>query len=138
MYSKFLVAIDGSRISEKALKHCVFLAKRLNAKLVIVHVVSVPPSAQAYRVRMMDVVRALGAKILKNAERQIKRSGVKATAKLVEGDPAGEILKLAHREKCDLIVVGSRGLSRFKKLLIGSVSDRVAQHAKCPVLIVHP
>lgn len=137
MYSKFLVAVDGSGIAERALQHSMFLAKKCNAEILIVHVVSVPAYAQAYRVRIMDHVRAFGTETLKKVEEEAQRSGLKVTTKLLEGDPAGEILTLARKEKCDLIVVGARGLSGFKELLIGSVSHKIAQHAKCPVLIVH-
>ena len=50
--------------------------------------------------------------------------------------PGEEILRAAADEKADLIVLGSRGLSQVKAFLLGSVSDKVSHHAKCPILIV--
>lgn len=54
----------------------------------------------------------------------------------VIGEPGGEILRAAARSRCDLIVMGSRGLGGFKKLLLGSTTDRVVHHAAVPVLAV--
>jgi nucleotide-binding universal stress UspA family protein len=58
------------------------------------------------------------------------------TTKLVEGRPADKIVETAKLESCDLIVIGSRGLGGIKEFFLGSVSDRVADEAPCPVLIV--
>lgn len=52
------------------------------------------------------------------------------------GHPAATIIRVAEDEKCDLILLGSRGLGEVKRFLLGSVSDAVVHHAHCPVLIV--
>ena len=54
----------------------------------------------------------------------------------IAGDPAEAIIKIADTRKCDLIVMGSRGLGRLAGLVLGSVSQKVVSHAPCPVLIV--
>ena len=64
--------------------------------------------------------------------------GVKAVGHLVEGDPASAILDTADDVDADLVVVGSRGLGRATRFLRGSVSSKVASHAKRSVLVVHP
>ena len=61
---------------------------------------------------------------------------IRFTTKLVEGRPADKIVETAKLESCDLIVIGSRGLGGIKEFFLGSVSDRVADEAPCPVLIV--
>jgi nucleotide-binding universal stress UspA family protein len=61
---------------------------------------------------------------------------LKVTTRLSEGHPADKIIELAEAEHCDLIVMGSRGLGGLKEMFLGSVSDKVADHASCPVLIV--
>ena len=64
--------------------------------------------------------------------------GVKAVGHLVEDDPASAILDTADDVEADLVVVGSRGLGRATRFLRGSVSSKVASHAKRSVLVVHP
>lgn len=61
---------------------------------------------------------------------------VECEALVLEGQPAEELLRAA--KDADLVVVGSRGLGGFKRLMLGSVSDQVVHHATCPVLVVHP
>jgi nucleotide-binding universal stress UspA family protein len=61
---------------------------------------------------------------------------LKVSKELVEGRPAEKIVETAKKGMFDLIVVGSRGLSGFKEIFLGSVSNRVADKAHCPVLIV--
>jgi nucleotide-binding universal stress UspA family protein len=55
---------------------------------------------------------------------------------LKQGDAAQRIIETARAEKCDLVVIGSRGLGTFKQLLLGSVSHKVSNYTGCPVLIV--
>jgi nucleotide-binding universal stress UspA family protein len=61
---------------------------------------------------------------------------VECDAAVLEGQPADALLGAS--KDADLIVVGSRGLGGFKRLMLGSVSDQVVHHAPCPVLVVHP
>jgi nucleotide-binding universal stress UspA family protein len=77
-----------------------------------------------------------GKKILDEARKTAQSRGVELDTVLVHGIPAEEILKKAEAEKYDMIVVGSRGRTSVKAFLLGSISDKVSHHAKCPVLIV--
>ena len=61
---------------------------------------------------------------------------VECEAVVLNGQPAEALLGAS--EDADLVVVGSRGLGGFKRLMLGSVSDQVVHHAVCPVLVVHP
>ncbi|KAJ3673240.1 hypothetical protein LUZ60_006614 [Juncus effusus] len=67
-----------------------------------------------------------------------KSKGVNATTAIVEGEPKDALCDAAEQVHADLLVVGSRGLGMLKRAFLGSVSDYVAHHAKCPVLIVKP
>ena len=58
------------------------------------------------------------------------------TTKMVEGRPADRIIDITNKANIDFIVIGSRGLGGVKQIVLGSVSDRVADEAPCPVLIV--
>jgi nucleotide-binding universal stress UspA family protein len=65
-----------------------------------------------------------------------RRSGLRAGGKLVEGAPAEAIVRLARRDRADLIVIGTHGRSGLGRLFMGSVAARVLQLARCPVLTV--
>ena len=143
MFSRILAAVDGSPVAERALTNALDLARKYHAKLMIVHVVlrrfyAVTPSEAGVLATTVFVkeVEAEGQKIISKSEEQAKASGVEYESRLVQGVPADEIVKLAHDEKVDLIVMGSRGLAEVRAFLLGSVSDRVNHHAKCPVLTV--
>ena len=77
-----------------------------------------------------------GKEIITKAEGFVKTEGVEFACKMIPGVPAEEIVKTARDEGVDLIVMGSRGLTEVRAFLLGSVSDKVSHHAKCPTLIV--
>lgn len=84
-----------------------------------------------------STVEALGAEIVKRAERDASGRGVQDISLAIEdGDPGGRIVECAAREDADLIVMGRRGVGQLKELFIGSVSHKVSQLAKCPCLTV--
>jgi nucleotide-binding universal stress UspA family protein len=143
MFTRILVAVDGSPHSEKALEYAVDLGKKYNAKLMIVHVVlrrfyAVTPSEAGVLATTVFVkeMEAEGREIITRAEAYAKSTGADYECKMLQGVPAEEIVKAAQSEKVDLIVIGSRGLSEVRAFLLGSVSDKVSHHAKCPTLIV--
>jgi nucleotide-binding universal stress UspA family protein len=85
------------------------------------------------------IVRELeedGKAILAKGEEAVKAQGIPVETRLKQGVPAEELLRAAADEKVDLIVLGSRGLSQVRAFFLGSVSDKVSHHAKCPTLIV--
>jgi len=143
MFTRILVAVDGSPFAEKALKCAVDLAKKLGAKLIILHVVlrqfyAVTPSEAGVLATTVFVkeLEAEGKEIMNKADAYAKAQGADYECRLLQGVPAEEIVKTALTENVDLIVVGSRGLTEVRGFLLGSVSDKVSHHAKCPTLIV--
>lgn len=143
MFSKILVAVDGSPFAERALRSAVDLAKRYSARLVVVHVVlrrfyAVTPSEAGVLATTVFAkeMEAEGREILRKVEEYLKGERVGYECKLLEGVPADEIVKAAEAEKVDLIVLGSRGLTEVRAFLLGSVSDKISHHAKCPILIM--
>ena len=143
MFSRILVAVDGSPFSERALKYAVDLGKKYGAKLIIVHVVlrrfyAVTPSEAGVLATTVFVkeMEAEGREIISRAEAYAKSERADYQSQLLQGVPAEEIVKAAQSEKVDLLVMGSRGLSEVRAFLLGSVSDKVGHHAKCPTLIV--
>jgi nucleotide-binding universal stress UspA family protein len=143
MFSKVLVGIDGSPFAEKALRCAVDIAKTYRSKLIIVHVVlrrfyAVAPSEAGILATTVFVkeMETEGKEIINKAEAYVREQGVDYDCRLLQGVPAEEIVKLSQDEKADLVVLGSRGLSEVRAFLLGSVSDKVSHHTKCPTLIV--
>ncbi|MDA1100048.1 MAG: universal stress protein [Proteobacteria bacterium] len=91
--------------------------------------VSVPPPR--------ELVEVIGQQILERAEKIAAKAGVKKIdTVMVEGDPADVILDLAASHKAEMIVLGSRGLSDFKGLLLGSISHKISARAECTCVTV--
>ena len=84
----------------------------------------------------IEAARKAGAGILADGKKKARTERVEVETLLKEGHPAEEILKTAKKGDFDLIVMGARGISRIRGILIGSVSDGVTRHAPCPVLVV--
>jgi nucleotide-binding universal stress UspA family protein len=143
MFSRILVAVDGSAFAERALKCAVDLAKKYQAKLIVTHIVlrqfyAVTPSEAGVLATTVFVkeMEAEGKAIIDKAGAYARAEGADYECKLLQGVAAEEIIKLATSEKAELIVMGSRGLTEVRAFLLGSVSDKVSHHAKIPTLIV--
>ena len=136
----FLLATDGSKDAELAAKAAVDLSKRTGAELHVVHAWRPLPHyaypslvPEGYQPPYEEGAR----KILEAQVGRIEEAGISvAEAHLVTGRPADAILDLCDQIGAGLIVVGSRGLGPVKRLLVGSVSESIVHHAKCPVLVV--
>ena len=138
MFAKILVAVDGSESSKKAFDKSVFLAQKCNSKLYIVHVVLdwEYGGDSAATFELIDELRARGTELLQQCKNQALQSSVQVETVLEQGDYAHEIIEVAKRKDCELIIMGSRGMSPIKELMLGSVSLKVMHHASCPVMVV--
>jgi len=137
LFSKVLVPVDGSSYAENAVKYASDLAKRYGSSVTLIHVVATRVYAMAeVGVLISKDLEKEGEEILKRSRELATSLGITANTKLASGVPAEEIVRFAESEKFDLIVMGSRGMSEVKAFFLGSVSDRVSHHAKCPVLII--
>ncbi|MBT4933494.1 MAG: universal stress protein [Rhodospirillaceae bacterium] len=146
MIKHIVVAVDSSPTSDNALDMAINLAKTYDAKLSFLHVIrdmqlpeSVLRMAEVEHIQgaRTDVLRFVGEKILKSAEKKAKDAGLNNTAsKVAVGDPASEITDLAKKDKADLIVIGTRGHSDLKGMFLGSVSRKVSNLAGVNVMIV--
>jgi len=143
-FSRIVVAIDGSPNAEEALAAAIDVASRYGSKLAILAVAPlVPvylPSASPYvatPVSRSDVEQY--RTLVDSAVKETEAAGVKSvTGVCLEGVVVDEILAFLEQNPTDLIVVGSRGLSATKRLLMGSISSALVTHAPCPVLVVRP
>lgn len=141
MLSKILIPVDGSENSFRALEQAIFLATKIQeAKITALYVIEDPPSLYIYSPKIMEKVRAdyesTYTKILERSKEMADKSGINIHTVLVEGDPASKIIGYSEMEKIDIIIIGSRGMGKFKELILGSVSNKVLHHAKCSVMLV--
>ena len=144
-FGRILVAFDGSPDSLKAVKRASALTAEFGASLTVVHVYSVPsfayggpgPMPLVDFKALEDSAKAKAREILDKGKEICDQEGVQARTELLEASSIVQaILELAAKENTDLIVMGTRGMTGFKKLLLGSVSDGVVTHAHCSVLVV--
>ncbi len=148
-FQRILVAVDGSEGSTRASEAAVDLAEKFNAQLFVLNVfrgypeyMTIFPAApspsgeaiQAYE----EYARKAASEIVGRSVSIAEKKGVKAKHKTSEtiGSVVQTITDYAVAEKIDLIVMGTRGMGGFKKMLLGSVSSGVVTHAHCPVLVV--
>jgi nucleotide-binding universal stress UspA family protein len=127
--SKILVPIDGSKASKKAAKYGGILAKKTQAAMALLYV----QESSLFRVRP-ELTKKIGTDILSSFAKSVKE--VKADQRLEPGDPAKVISQTADREGYDLIVMGAKGHSGIRRLLLGSVSDHVIHYTNHAVLLV--
>lgn len=136
---KILVALDGSKNSIRGLAKAINIAEKNQSKIVGINVVNVPMSYFVSRPKMEikeDMIKT-SKKILDDAKRKCKASGVIFESKIIPGgDPGYDIVKFAKKTNADMIVIGARGLNPLKEMFFGSVSNYVLHKSKIPVLIV--
>ncbi len=140
MWKKILVPIDGSKYGEKAIELAADFGKQFKSKITLLFV-NVPISHiyadEGFMVPdYTDELEKQGDKLLARSLKIAESHGLKVETKKVIGNAAEQIANIANNENYDLVVIGSRGLSRAKAFLLGSVSDKVIRYAHCPVLVV--
>jgi len=139
MFSRILVPVDGSDNAFRALEHGLFLAKSTGASITAIHVIESPPTVYVQSQKILNELlanyRKESAKILDKCKEFAQTQGVKLETVIAEGDAASNINGYAQKESFDLIVIGSRGLGKFKEAVLGSTSNKVLHHSKGSVLI---
>ena len=139
LFSRILVAVDNSDYAMKAFEYAIQLARAVNAKVFVVHVVQNPAMTDAL-VSVSELKTSFkkqGSKLLTSLSSTAEaKFGITVETILEEGDPPKVILDTAKKFSANIIVIGSRGLSQIKELLLGSVSHSVTKHADIQVLVV--
>ena len=137
LYMNILVPLDGSENSQKALLHACDLAKNFQANLILVYVVDKPLSLNLLdRKEYLGILRKFGDKVLIKGKQTAKIQGIDATTIIKEGNISNEIIKLAKNKKCNLIIVGNKGLGATARFFLGSISNKLANNSPCSILIV--
>lgn len=149
-FKRIVVAVDGSPASVKAANHAIHLAKMDGADLTVLHVIEEVKQAGSIGLRAKygdaDLVQAF-RNVRKEAANEFiapiidsaKKEGLKVNTELLDEQgesEAGAIVKYAEKNSIDLIILGSRGTSKFERLLVGGVANKLVNSAKCPVLLI--
>lgn len=138
MFSKILLAMDGSEHSEKSARYAVELAKKFQGTITIIHVVEekLTKSDALNYTTTIDKSSKINEKI-EPVKALIKKAEIKLETHVLYGKPGPTIVKQANDGAFDCVILGSHGLNKLQTFILGSVSNRVAKWVKCPVLIVN-
>ncbi len=134
-----VVAIDGSEPSFKALSYASKLAGLTKSKVVVLHVILLPPGATS---RTLEAVRkdllSKGNELLAKATGIARSNGLDIETRMVETNHSVEmaIVDFAAQEQADLLVLGTKGTSGYGRLMLGSTAAGAVSFANCPVLAV--
>jgi nucleotide-binding universal stress UspA family protein len=147
-FNRIILAVDGSKVSKKATKKALSLAKKTGTDIIAIHVIQVPmrttPPARlaissvrttySYYPELKKTIEEKGRSIINKIKEIAISMQTNIKTKIVEGNPYDEIIKIA--DKNDLIIMGSKGHSTLDRILIGSVSEKVLHHSNTTVMIV--
>ena len=145
MFKNILIPTDGSPLSQKAVVQGVALAKSVGAK-VTAFFAAPPATPIVYRDHLPvgyappgeheEMIRKTAAKYLGFVERAAKKAGISCESVHVTSDyPEEGIVKVAQKKKCDLIVMATHGQGGLRGMFIGSVTQKVLNQAKIPVMV---
>ena len=145
MFKNILIPTDGSPLSQKAVVQGVALAKSVGAK-VTAFFAAPPATPIVYRDHLPvgyatpgereEMIRKTAAKYLGVVERAAKKAGISCESVHATSDyPEESILKVAQKKKCDLIVMATHGQGGLRGMFIGSVTQKVLNQAKIPVMV---
>lgn len=143
-YRRILWPTDFSGLAREALPHAVELAVEAGAELVLLHVVTPPVTYAGPEVAgpvwadLLAKSRAAAREELRRIAAGLKGAKVRVHTVLAEGVAFDQILRVARRLRCDLIVLATHGRTGLAHVLMGSVAEKVVRSASCPVLTVRP
>ena len=133
---KILIPLDDSKFAERNVEYVKNMAKKMDAELLLLHIVALPPSAPGNI--DLEPLEKNGKEFLEKHKKQLESEGVKVSIKVVVGfGRVGQIIiDEAQKENADLIALGAKGKSLMRNILIGSVADHVTRNAACSVLVI--
>lgn len=139
MIKRVLVPVDGSESAKRALRYGVDLTRLVGeAEILLVHCHKSFPKllGEPYLQAAINAIQEDAEQIVAPYREILETSGAKFSERILEGAAWEKITEAAEIEKCDLIVMGSRGRSDLKGLVLGSVTHRVLHATPCPVLVI--
>ncbi|HJJ95140.1 MAG TPA: universal stress protein [Methanocorpusculum sp.] len=140
MFSKILVALDGSEISLRSFEYALSFAKNEGSELHAIYVIESGHSAPGPMDNNREIIsqrfETEGHELLDKITAKAIDEGVKLSATLERGHAGDVIVKYAEKLSCDLIIIGSLGKTKLDRLILGSVSSYVVKSAKTNILII--
>jgi len=135
---KVLLPVDGSDCSVKATEYTLDFMKSKGGDIILLYSHKPFPSflGEPYFQEVHDRIMKDAREMMTPFIRMFTNAGIAVEERLLEGAPGENICRVAEIEKCDLIIMGSRGFTDIKGLFLGSVTHRVLHGAPCPVLVI--
>ena len=142
-YKKILCPVDGSPLSDLAFENAISLAKMTDGTVTVIHVIE-PVTLNYSGFEEADMATSLGIiqsenvksvkEMLSNYVKMGEKEDVEVKNDIIEGSVSNEIVRLSN--KFDIIIMGTQGRNMLSSLFLGSVAEKVARHACCPVTLV--
>ena len=140
MFTNILVPVDGSDNSYRALDAALLFSEKLGSNITVVHVMEQVPithiGSEKLLSEFLEAYKKENQDILSKCSEIATQKGLTIKTLLLQGNPASVILDYSKQEKFDLLIMGSRGMGKFKELILGSVSSKIVHHSTCAVLLI--
>jgi nucleotide-binding universal stress UspA family protein len=140
LFTNILVPVDGSDNSYRALDAALILSEKLGSNITVIHVMEQFPithiGSEKLLSEVLEAYKKENQDILSKCTEIATQKGLTIKTLLLEGNPASLILDYSKKEKFDLLIMGSRGLGKFKELILGSVSGKIVHHSPCAVMLI--
>ena len=133
-----MIAVDGSETSLRAAKYGLSIAKKYNSSLIVVHVIISDiglfgPSLPTH----IAALKGHAEEYLENMKKEAETENIQIVTQIIASTSiVNGLVEYASKEHIDLVVLGTKGKSSIKKLLLGSVASGMVTHSHCPVLVV--
>lgn len=142
-FSRILVPVDGSEISEHAVEQAINLAQLSKGTIDFLYVANITsvtggqqmPGSMSLPESVLETIKEAGNTAMRHMLAKVP-ADIKVCVHCETGLAADVILDFAEKKNSDIVIMGSRGLTAATGMLLGSVSQRLAEYAKCPVMIV--
>ena len=140
MFTKILVPADGSDNSYRALEAALVFSEKLGSSISVVNVMEQVPithiESEKLPNELLEAYKKENQEILSKCSDIAHQKGIIIKTVLLQGNPAPVILDYIKKENFDLVIMGSRGMGKFKELILGSVSSKIMHHSPCAVMII--
>lgn len=140
MFTNVLVPVDGSDNSYRALDAALLLSEKLGSSITVVNVMEQVPithiGSEKLLSELLEAYKKENQEILSKCSNIATEKGLSIKTLLLQGNPASVILDYSKKEKFDLVIMGSRGMGKFKQLILGSVSSKIVHHSPSAILLI--
>jgi nucleotide-binding universal stress UspA family protein len=141
LVQRVLVPIDFSATADRALEYAIALTQQLQARLTLLHVLDLTPSAMGemtagVATTYLDDLETDAQQLLQASLERVQRAGLQGDCLLIPGTPAQAIMDVAGEQRIDLIIMGTHGRTGLAQVFLGSVAEHVVRQAPCPVLVM--